>query len=300
MTALICGAISFVSASAYANDIQEFSLDEYVVTAARTETKLVDTPANISIVDAKTIEERHYQDVSEVLKDVPGANVMDAGTGAYENVISLNGDTRVLVLVDGKRVGFASGTSTGAASYDMNLLPDVNLIERIEILKGSGGALYGSDAVGGVVNIITKKANISYGKISVAAGSQDTCDLSAIYAIKEGKTGITVSATKNKQGYYKFKDVITNKNTRWPGQSKCENEKISLKLEQELNNDNSLIIGYDYSNFEGFSPGNIDNYYGVSFNDIKTSNIYAKYDWALKKQDTGYLQVYHNEYDYLT
>ena len=57
MTALICGAVYLGGSPVYANELQEFALDEYVVTAARTETKLVDTPANISVVDAKTIEE---------------------------------------------------------------------------------------------------------------------------------------------------------------------------------------------------------------------------------------------------
>ena len=158
MTALICGAVYMGASPVYANDVQEFTLDEYVVTAARTETKLVDTPANISVVDAKTIEERHYQDVSEVLKDVPGATVLDTGIGTSEKVVRLNGDERVLVLIDGRRVSTDMGlTNSNRASVDMNLLPDVDLIERIEVLKGAGGSLYGSEAVGGVINIITKK-----------------------------------------------------------------------------------------------------------------------------------------------
>ncbi|MBR4958800.1 MAG: TonB-dependent receptor plug domain-containing protein [Phascolarctobacterium sp.] len=158
MTALICGTVYMGATPVYANDVQEFTLDEYVVTAARTETKLVDTPANISVVDSKTIEERHYQDVSEVLKDVPGATVLDTGIGTIEKVITLNGDERVLDLVAGRRVGTDMGlTNSQRACMDMNQMPDVNLIERIEVLKGAGGALYGSDAVGGVINIITKK-----------------------------------------------------------------------------------------------------------------------------------------------
>lgn len=132
-------------------------LDEYVVTAARTETKLVDTPANVTVVDASRIEEGRYSDVSEVLKDVPGAVVIDDGTGATEKKIYLNGDDRVLVMVDGRRVNFDVGAANGRSSYDMNMLPDVSLIERIEVVKGHGGSLYGSDAVGGVINIITKK-----------------------------------------------------------------------------------------------------------------------------------------------
>jgi len=295
MTALICGAVYLGGSPVYASELQEFSLDEYVVTAARIETKLVDTPANISVVDAQTIEERHYQDVSEILKDVPGANVLDGGSGAYEKAISLNGDTRVLILVDGRRMDFASGTSTGRASFDMNMLPDVTVIERIEILKGAGGALYGSDAVGGVVNIITKKANTDYGKVSVGFGSNDARDISAMYAFKQGKTGVTVSASKNKQGYFKYKDVITDKTTRWDGSSSYENDKVSVKIDQEISEDTNLVVGYDYSKYEGFTPGYIGNY--VSHNDVETNNIYSKYGWFVNN-DEGFIQIYHNEYDY--
>ncbi len=300
MTALICGAVYLGNTPVYASELQEFALDEYVVTAARTETKLVDTPANISVVDSQTIEERHYQDVSEVLKDVPGANVLDNGNGAYEKAISINGDTRVLVLVDGRRVDFASGTSTGRASFDMNMLPDVSVIDRIEILKGAGGALYGSDAVGGVVNIITKKANTNHGKVSVGFGSNDSRDMSAMYSLKENKTGVMISASKNKQGYYKYRDVLSKKTVKWPGSSEFKNEKISLNISQEFDDTSNLEIGYDYSKYEGCSSGNLGNIGRLSFNEKETKNLYAKYNWIMNDNDSGYLQIYHNEYNYFS
>ena len=296
MTALICGAVYLGGSPVYASELQEFSLDEYVVTAARTETKLVDTPANISVVDAQTIEERHYQDVSEVLKDVPGANVVDTGVGAFEKTIRLNGDDRVLVLVDGRRVNVEMGaTSGGRSNFDINQLPDVNIIERIEILKGGGGALYGSDAVGGVVNIITKKANQTYGKVSVGYGSMNTKDYSALYSFKEGKTGLNLSANKYEQDYYKYKDVKTNATKRWPLDSSFDSEKVSLKLTQDINTGSNLTIGYDYSNFDGMCPA-LDN----SLNKLKkeNNNIYARYDWTLGEEQLGHIQVYHNDYDY--
>ena len=296
MTALICGAVYIGVTPVYANDVQEFTLDEYVVTAARTETKLVDTPANISVVDAKTIEERHYQDVSEVLKDVPGANVIDTGTGAYEKKVTLNGDERVLILVDGRRMNFDMGTMT-RSGYDMSQLPDASLIERIEVLKGAGGALYGSDAVGGVINIITKKADRNFGKVSIGYGSMGAKDYGAMYSIKEGKTGVSVSASKYKQDYYKYKDVKSQNTTRWPIASSYENEKVSMKLNQEINDSSNLEVGYDYSNFEGKNPATAQAYYANNL-DKKTENLYAKYDWALSNNDKGYLQVYHNELEY--
>ena len=297
MTALILGSVQWGGTAVHANELQEFSLDEYVVTAARTETKLVDTPANISVVTAEQIESRHYTNVAEALKDVPGANVVDSGTGASEKCIFLNGDERVLILVDGRRVSMDMGTMTGRASYDTNMLPDVGLIERIEILKGAGSSLYGSDAVGGVINIITKKGDRSYGKVSVGVGSFGAEDVNAMYSFKQGKTGVTVSAGKYKQDYYKYRDYKTDTTKKWATPSDYENEKVSLKIEQELSDDSNITVGYDYSKFDGNSPGAMQ-YASSSLVEKKTENIYAKYDWTLKGKDKGYLQYYHNEYYY--
>ncbi|MBQ8417812.1 MAG: TonB-dependent receptor [Phascolarctobacterium sp.] len=296
MAALICGVVQWGGTPVHASELQEFALDEYVVTAARTETKLVDTPANISVVDAQTIEERHYQDVSEVLKDVPGANVLDNGNGANEKKIMLNGDERVLIMVDGRRLNFDMGTMS-RSGYDMNMLPDIGLVERIEVLKGASGALYGSDAVGGVVNIITKKADRSYGKVSVGFGSHDKRDMSAMYSFKEGKTGVTVSAAKEKQGYYKYRDAATDSTKRWPADSKYENEKVSLLVEQDVTEESTLAIGYDYNKVEGWNAYNVKSSYPYPI-EKKTENIYLKYDWTINGSDNGYIQYYHNELEY--
>ncbi|MBQ8690245.1 MAG: TonB-dependent receptor [Phascolarctobacterium sp.] len=297
MTALICGAVYLGGSPVYASELQEFSLDEYVVTAARMETKLVDTPANISVVDAQTIEERHYQDVSEVLKDVPGATVLDTGVGTSEKVVRLNGDERVLLLIDGRRVSTDMGlTNSNRATVDMNLLPDVDLIERIEVLKGAGGSLYGSEAVGGVINIITKKIDSNNGKVAVGFGSNGTEDLKANYSIKTDKTSVLISASKYKQDYYKFRDAATDTTKRWAGDSNYKNEKVSLKLEQELNEVSSITVGYDYTKLEGMS--NMSYAYAGTEYDKQTDNIYIKYDWVVNGKDDGFVQYYHNQLEY--
>lgn len=277
----------------------EFAMEEYVVTASRTQTAKVDTPANVSTIDAAKIESRRYQDVAEALKDVPGASVTDTGTGATEKKIILNGDDRVLVLVDGRRVNLDMGAS-GRSSFDMNQLPDVSQIERIEVVKGHGGSLYGSDAVGGVINIITKKMDHNYGKVSMAFGSNQARDGKAMYTIKEGKTGISVNASKYKQGYYKYKEVGTNSTKRWPIGSDYTNEKVALKINQELTDTTSLEVGYNFSKFNGFSTtlpmnGSLASSYPI---DKKTNNVYAKYDWTINNNDQGYLSIYRNEYKY--
>ena len=297
MVSLLAGTTVVWGGTAFAaEDLQEFALEDMVVTATRTESKMVDVPVNTTVISAEKIADRHYLGVADVLKDVPGATVMDTGVGAYEKKVVLNGDERVLVLVDGKRVNIDMGTMS-RASYDLNQMPDVSLIERIEVVKGHGGALYGSDAVGGVVNIITKKVDHSYGKVSMGFGSHQARDAKAMYTIKEGKTGVMVAASKYKQGYHEYKDAKTEANKRWPAASTYENEKVSVKLSQELSETSNLELGYDFSKFEGVRSYSTKAK-SASFSNKKTNDFYAKYNWTVNDKDQGFIQLYRNKYDY--
>lgn len=297
MVSLLAGTTVVWGGTAFAaEDFQEFALDDMVVTATRTESKMVDVPVNTTVISAEKIADRHYLDVADALKDVPGANVLDTGVGACEKKVVLNGDERVLVLVDGKRVNIDMGTMS-RASYDLNQMPDVSLIERIEVVKGHGGALYGSDAVGGVINIITKKMDHSYGKVSMGFGSHQARDAKAMYTIKEGKTGVMVAASKYKQGYHEYKDAKTEANKRWPAASTYENEKVSVKLSQELSETSNLELGYDFSKFEGVRSYSTKAK-SASFSNKKTNDFYAKYDWTVNDKDQGFIQLYRNKYDY--
>ena len=297
MVSLLAGTTVVWGGTAFAHeDLQEFALEDMVVTATRTESKMVDVPVNTTVISAEKIADRQYLDVVDALKDVPGANVLDTGVGAYEKKVVLNGDERVLVLVDGKRVNIDMGTMS-RASYDLNQMPDVNLIERIEVVKGHGGALYGSDAVGGVINIITKKMDHSYGKVSMGFGSHQARDAKAMYTIKEGKTGVMVAASKYKQGYHEYKDAKTEANKRWPVASTYENEKVSVKLSQELSETSNLELGYDFSKFEGVRSYSTKAK-SASFSNKKTNDFYAKYDWTVNDKDQGFIQLYRNKYDY--
>ena len=303
MAALICGSFSVLNVAS-AEEMQTFEMDEFVVTAARTETRLVDTPANISVVEAQQIEEKKYQDMGEVLKDVDGVTVLDTGVGTREKVIKLNGDDRVLVLVDGRRVGTDMGSNAGGrGSVDMNQLPDTSMIERVEVLKGAGGALYGSEAVGGVINIITKKADMTNGKVSLGFGSFGAEDKKIMYSAKQGKTGVIVSASQYEQDYYKYRDAKTDTTKRWAYPTDFKNEKLSLNLTQEITANTNLTVGYDYSKYEGMSPSYAfilgDKYKDTLFKqDKETQNIYAKYDWIINDNDQGYIQFYHNKLKY--
>ena len=131
-------------------------LPAVVVTASRVEEKLQDIPMSVSVVGKQTIEDHPSVEVAEQLVNAPGVTYSAGKTGAGNNsMISIRGleAGRVLYLIDGVRQNsiFKEDMNKGL----MNIDPDD--IERVEIIKGPASALYGSDAIGGVVNIITKK-----------------------------------------------------------------------------------------------------------------------------------------------
>lgn len=134
-------------------------LDTIVVTASGSEVNIKDAPASISVITSEDIERQPFNSLAEVLSDLPGV------TGGYSNAgagskITFRGmpDKYTLILVDGKRIGNQSllGHRSDKVEQDLNWISP-NMIERIEVVRGSMSTLYGSEAVGGVINIITKK-----------------------------------------------------------------------------------------------------------------------------------------------
>ena len=132
-------------------------LDAVVVTATRTEQRLNEAPASISIVTAEDIQRKGASDLLEALRGVPGVSMIGHSTGGRKT-FSIRGadDKHTLVLVDGRRIT-STDDYVGHSDYQYNWVP-MEQIERIEIIRGPMSALYGSEALGGVVNIITRKA----------------------------------------------------------------------------------------------------------------------------------------------
>ncbi len=128
-------------------------LEEVVVTATRTSLPERKVTKSLSVVDAAAIERRHADTVLQVLRDVPGVFVRRSGAvgRTTSTVIRGSTDDQVVVLLDGVEVG-----SPTLGSFNWSTLP-ADFIERIEVLRGSASTLYGSKAIGGVINIITKR-----------------------------------------------------------------------------------------------------------------------------------------------
>lgn len=131
------------------------SSDTMVVTASATEQNLKDAPASISVITQEDLQRKPVQNLKDVLREVPGVQLTSEGDN--RKGVSIRGldSSYTLILIDGKRVNSRNAVFRHN-DFDLNWVP-VDAIERIEVVRGPMSSLYGSDALGGVVNIITKK-----------------------------------------------------------------------------------------------------------------------------------------------
>ena len=135
-------------------------LQKVVVTAGGFEQDYTLAPASVSVVTPQDIMSRPVRDLAEALANTPGVSIDSAvaKTGGYGISIRGMGSSYTLILVDGKRVnGDSSLFPNGFGDSVTSFMPPMSAIERIEVIRGPASTLYGSDAMGGVVNIITKK-----------------------------------------------------------------------------------------------------------------------------------------------
>lgn len=171
---LLTSAVA-ISGSAAAEAPQNFFLDEMIVTANRTPVEEFKANANVSVVTRDMLEKNHYSNVQDALRDIPGVTISGYGnTGEVysSNSLILNGSDKVVVLIDGVRANINGSCST-YGKMATSELSNMDAIERIEVLKSSASTLYGADAAGGVINIITRKAveNGVKTKLSATTGS---------------------------------------------------------------------------------------------------------------------------------
>lgn len=166
--ALLVSCMFLVSSYAVEND--DVELEKIVVTPARMPQYDYETTSNVTIIGSEEIKASNARYVSDILKEEVGLNIYDSSTDKTVKVdIRGFADTsvsNVLVLIDGRKVN-----SIDISGPDWIQMP-LEIVERIEIMRGAGSVLYGDNAVGGVVNIITKKGEGAIsGSTSIKHGS---------------------------------------------------------------------------------------------------------------------------------
>lgn len=174
-TLVMAAAAVLTGSMAYPSLAEEyvFEMAPVVVTANRMNENLVDARADISVVTSRQIEKLHLNTVEDALRTVPGTQYLNyGGNGLNANLsgIRINGSKDIILLVDGVRVTDFNGANNSGYMYS-SLLNNMDNVERIEVLRGSAGALYGSGAKGGVINIITKNPGEKKTTVDIARGT---------------------------------------------------------------------------------------------------------------------------------
>jgi iron complex outermembrane receptor protein len=192
---------------------KEVILEKVVVTATRDVQEVRKIPANVTVITREEIERSNAKTTVDVLRDEVGVVVRDLlGTGKAAQVdirgFGETGPLNTLVLVDGRRVN-----EIDLSGVDWTQIP-IDQVERIEILRGSGSVLYGDNAVGGVINIITKKPDKPFSaKGEVIRGSylyhKESGSVSGKWGPFSAMLNAGYSSTEGyrENGFLRYKDV---------------------------------------------------------------------------------------------
>jgi len=290
-------------------------IDTIVVTATKTPHSLKGVPVETVVITKEDITRMNAQNAMDVLVNIPGidASVHEDvfGTSTWRaKMRGLNfNDGYGLILIDGQRV-MGCGQSGGMGEYGigLNQIP-VNLIERVEVVKGPGSALYGSDAMAGVINIITKKvpdkptgsAGASYGWYRVKSKKKD---------------GVTTKASDNgqsrnlSQAYLSYGDKISDhcgyllsynyESADDIREDPVESDRHSFMGKLDANPVDNLdtFLKYELSNYEKTDDREEDTYRvsaGAEFRPTEKHFFSAKgyvYDWDFTHGYPGYSHGY--------
>ncbi len=144
---------SLMTHSVQAND----ELDDIIVTATRSETDVQDAPGSVTVINRQQIEQKGGGNLVDLIRDATGVSIRGVGTGGRKAITVRGLESRhTLILVDGKRIPSSNDSIGPNTDYQYDWIPADN-IERIEVVRGPMSVLYGADALGGVINIITRK-----------------------------------------------------------------------------------------------------------------------------------------------
>lgn len=216
---------------------EEIDIGEIVVTATKTEKPVKETPQTVAVITKEDIEKLENKNLGDVLRDVSGVNIKSNGALGALSTLTIRGLTerQILVLLDG--VPIKNKQSSWVDLSDFSL----QNVEKIEILKGAASSLYGADALGGVVNIITKKPQ-KITEFKISTGANNTRKYAGIYGIKIKKFGSLISFERQES------DGIREN-------SDYKADSLNIKLDYR---DNYILIYNKYKGEKGV-PGSLSS-----------------------------------------
>lgn len=230
--------VMMAACAVHAASVTERELPDLVVTPTGQEISVLRIGHSVSMVTAADIEANGWRTLPEALRAIPGLHINQNGAPGSAVGLVLRGSrsSQVLVLVDGIRFNDPSGPTREA---DVAAI-DLANVERIEVLRGPQSGLYGSDAIAGVINIITKKAEPGLaGSVLAEAGSYGTYRAAA--ELRSGTEKVSAAASVS----YLTSDGFSSANRRFPGNTEKDGSD-TLNVSASLG-----VIATDWLKFEG-------------------------------------------------
>jgi hemoglobin/transferrin/lactoferrin receptor protein len=274
---------------------------EVTVTATRTKRDTFETPNPVSVINRENIEEKAANNVTELLVDVPGLDVNGIGANQSRPVIRGVRGTRILLMEDGIRM------NNSRVSQDFGEIPalvDIAEVDRVEVVRGPASVLYGSDAIGGVVNIITRlpefdpekseiHGNLGYRYSSADNQNKGTINLDG----NIGRLGIMLGGNLRKVNEYSapagtFGDIRLTDDTI-VNDTGVKDHGFNLQLTYQLAKNHQLAFKYEYYNAKDGGFGYVDpEAYGASpvlFRILYPLQKYGKYTLRYENNDLKFV-----------
>ena len=190
LTACVVSAVGHMAFAAEADDYDEYSGADYVVTATKTQLEKKEVPQSVEVITEQKIKELGAYSVQDALRLANNIDVQDNGMTGNQVQMRGNSTMHTLILVDGKRMA-AENTQSSKNAYELKRI-NISDVERIEIIRSNGSALYGSDAIGGVINIITKKSTTPSISVNMHTGTKDEATSFMYSSGKQGKLSLKI------------------------------------------------------------------------------------------------------------
>ncbi len=214
--------------TSYSLHAQEDKVERLVVSASGFAQQQTDAPASITVINKEQLEKKPIHDLADAVKGGEGVSVNGNANKQEITIRGLPGEY-TLILVDGRRQNSRESRPNGSGGYEGGFIPPADAIERIEVIRGPMSSLYGSDAMGGVINIITKPVTKEWhGAVSMGgtlqhnrdAGDSINGDFYLSGPLIEDKLGLQLYGSS----YLRAEDKITY------GQGRNDNKNITAKL----------------------------------------------------------------------
>ncbi len=230
-------------------------LRETIVTATRSVQPLSDVVADVSIVDREQIERSGAVGLADVLKRLPGVEISrNGGPGATTSVFLRGAESRfTAVYIDGVRV---DSQATGGAAWEAIPLA---LIDRIEVLRGPAAAVYGSDAIGGVIQIFTKRGEAGFAPFAgVGLGTYDTRKLDAGFSGASGMFDYALGLARETSAGFDAQRGVVHNPDKDGYRSQSANLRLGLQVSKTQRVEVSALANDVNSQYDafGFNPLN--------------------------------------------